>query len=85
MFLSIVRKSAFTRLEINKSNLSTQDEYTILFVDKDSGKLKIIEMYQSNGNIVSYHIEKIELDVKINDKEFIFKEEEGMEIIDLRF
>lgn len=82
--MDIIKIIPKTKLE-NKSNLSGQDEYTLLYVEKDSGKLKVIEMFQSNGNIVSYHIEKIEIDSEIKDKEFIFKEVEGMEIIDLRF
>ena len=69
----------------NKSNLSLQDEYTVLFIDMKNNDLKKIEMFQSNGNIVTYLIEKIEIDADIDDSEFEFNDLEGLEVIDLRF
>jgi outer membrane lipoprotein-sorting protein len=69
----------------NQSNLSLQDEYTIIYVDADSDDLKKIEMFQSNGNIVTYIIDKIEIDEDIADSEFELSDLEGLEVIDLRF
>ena len=70
---------------MNKSNLSLKEEYTILHIDKKRNELKKIEMFQTNGNIVTYLIDKIDINSKIKDNEFVFKEIEGLEVIDLRF
>lgn len=82
--LDVIKVFPKSKLE-NKSNLSLQDEYSILYIDRKEQQLKKIEMFQKNGNIVTYLIVKIEIDSDIDKTEFIFSNLEGLEVIDLRF
>ena len=82
--LSVIKLFPKNALD-NTSNFKTNKESIMIWIDADKNELKKIIQNKKNGNIVTYTIEKTNINSSFSPSYFQYKNTTNAEEIDLRF